>query len=157
MRILVLDDEKAYAELVADRVHALLQTRNVPHTVDVCTDSAAFRTDAPVYDMAFLDVAMQPPDGIEVAQNADGKWIELTVECKVAGITALTCENGARNTPLTRGGLLRTTKENAAHHGVGVKSISRIAKKHGGQCDWNWDENKKYSPPTLCLSGDSGI
>lgn len=46
-----------------------------------------------------------------------------------------------------RGGLLRTTKENAAHHGVGVKSISRIVKKYGGQFGWSWDEDKKSSPP----------
>ena len=69
MRILVLDDEKAYAALVSDRVHAALQAVNMPHTIDTMTDSAAFRTDAPVYDMAFLDIEMQPLDGIEVARR----------------------------------------------------------------------------------------
>ena len=69
MRILVLDDEKAYAQLVADRVHAALQAMDVPHTIDTMTDSTAFVGSAPVYDMAFLDIQMQPLDGIEVARR----------------------------------------------------------------------------------------
>lgn len=69
MRILILDDEKQYADLVADRVNTLLQARNVTHLIDVCTDSTTFLTETPVYDMAFLDVKMQPLDGIEVARR----------------------------------------------------------------------------------------
>ena len=82
-------------------------------------------------------------NAVEAARNAGDGWIELSVESKVAGVTTLTCENSASVAPVARGGLLRTTKENAAHHGVGVKSISRIAKKYGGQFDWSWDGGKK--------------
>lgn len=78
-------------------------------------------------------------NAVEAAQAADDKWIELSIESKVAGVTILTCKNSAQNAPLTRGGLLRTTKENAAHHGIGVKSIARIAKKYDGQYKWSWD------------------
>lgn len=88
-------------------------------------------------------------NAVEAARNAGDGWIELSVESKVAGVTALTCENSAASAPVARGGLLRTTKENAAHHGVGVKSISRIAKKYGGQYSWNWNEDKKIF--TACV------
>ena len=78
-------------------------------------------------------------NAVEAAQQADDKWIELSIGNKVAGVTMLTCENSAARAPVARGGVLRTTKENAAHHGVGVKSISRIAKKYGGSYTWSWD------------------
>ena len=67
-------------------------------------------------------------NAVEAAQSADDKWIELSVESKVAGVTALTCENSASCAPTVRGGTLQTTKENAAHHGIGIKSIVRTAK-----------------------------
>ena len=69
LRILVLDDEKQYAEMIAARVHAALQTLGVEHTIDTRTDSADFLGSASVYDMAFLDVEMQPISGIEVARK----------------------------------------------------------------------------------------
>ena len=82
-------------------------------------------------------------NAVEAARNAGDGWIELSVESKVTGVTTLTCENSAFCAPTVRGGTLQTTKENAAHHGVGVKSISCIAKKYGGQYSWNWEEDKK--------------
>ena len=77
-----MDDEKQYADLVADRVRALLQARDVAHTIDVCTDSASFLAETPAYDMAFLDIEMQPLSGIEVArrlQNANAHVVLFMV------------------------------------------------------------------------------
>ena len=78
MRILVCDDEKEFASLIDDRVRRILDAQGVEYRIDVCTDSALFLKEIPAYDMAFLDIEMQPLNGIEVAhrlQNANAHII----------------------------------------------------------------------------------
>ena len=78
MRILVCDDEKEFASLIDDRVRRILDAQGVEYRIDVCTDSALLLKEIPAYDMAFLDIEMQPLNGIEVAhrlQNANAHII----------------------------------------------------------------------------------
>ena len=126
-------------DLLLGKYDAQCRMLGVRFSYATLTANLAFLEDADL--VALLSNVLD--NAVEAAQNAEDKWIELSVESKVAGVTTLTCENSAQNAPLTRGGLLRTTKENAAHHGVGVKSVSRIAKKYDGKYDWSWDEDKK--------------
>lgn len=126
-------------DLVLGKYDAQCRMRGVRFSYATLTANLSFMEDVDL--VALLGNVLD--NAVEAAQNAEDKWIELSVESKVAGVTTLTCENSAQNAPLTRGGLLRTTKENAAHHGVGVKSVSRIAKKYDGKYDWSWDEDKK--------------
>ena len=136
---LVGNTQNKMLDLVLGKYDAQCRMLGVRFSYATLTANLSFMEDVDL--VALLGNVLD--NAVEAARNAGDGWIELSVESKVTGVTTLTCENSASCAPTVRGGTLQTTKENAAHHGVGVKSISRIAKKYGGQYSWNWEEDKK--------------
>ncbi len=67
MRIVICDDEKTYANDIYRNVLHFLNEKSIQATVDTFFDSRFANEDAASYDIAFLDIEMQPINGIDTA------------------------------------------------------------------------------------------
>ena len=88
---------------------------------------------------------MQPMDVISFFDNCTGNAIEavmqlppekrvVTLQCsRRQGMLSVRCDNYFSGQLRLAGGLPATSKQNAAEHGFGLKSMQLIAKKYGGQ------------------------
>ena len=88
---------------------------------------------------------MQPMDVISFFDNCTGNAIEavmqlppekrvVTLQCsRRQGMLSVRCDNYFSGQLRLAGGLPVTSKQNAAEHGFGLKSMQLIAKKYGGQ------------------------
>ena len=70
MRILVCDDDAAFAGQLAEKIEAIVKPQMPRSTVDCATDAAQLRA-LPLakYDMAFLDIDMGPLNGVDLARR----------------------------------------------------------------------------------------
>lgn len=81
-------------------------------------------------------------NAVESASAAERKHIDLVLN-RINGFDILTCSNSCSKQPSTSGKMLLTTKSDEENHGLGVKSIKRIAEKYKGEFDWSYDKDKK--------------
>lgn len=51
--------------------------------------------------------------------------------------------NSCDTPPKIKGNDLETTKKNKINHGLGVKSIQKVLKQYNGDCQWEYNENKR--------------
>ena len=70
MRILVCDDDAAFAGQLAEKIEAIVKPQIPRSTVDCATDAALLRA-LPLakYDLAFLDIDMGPLNGVDLARR----------------------------------------------------------------------------------------
>ena len=70
MRILVCDDDAAFAGQLAEMIEAIVKPQMPRSTVDCATDAALLRA-LPLakYDLAFLDIDMGPLNGVDLARR----------------------------------------------------------------------------------------
>lgn len=70
MRILVCDDDAAFAGQLAEKIEAIVKPQMPRSTVDCATDAALLRA-LPLakYDLAFLDIDMGPLNGVDLAHR----------------------------------------------------------------------------------------
>lgn len=69
MRIAICDDDKAYADEIVNTVQDLLCDKQIKADFDLYTDSEKLYNCNSFYDIAFLDIEMQPYSGIQVAKQ----------------------------------------------------------------------------------------
>ena len=81
-------------------------------------------------------------NAVEAARDSERRKIDLSLN-KMNGFDILTCTNSSDNRPCVVGNNLKTTKKEADLHGLGIKSIKRIAKKYSGSFEWSYDDAQK--------------
>lgn len=69
MKIAICDDDKFFAKEISTNVQASFVDKKDPVRFDVFTDSGKLYSIENSYDMAFLDIEMEPYNGIEVAEK----------------------------------------------------------------------------------------
>ena len=84
IQIAVCDDEPVLLEDVASRLSSYMESRNLPHQISCFASGGALLECNRDFDVLFLDIQMEPPDGMETArrlreQNRRGLLIFLTV------------------------------------------------------------------------------
>ena len=70
MRILVCDDDAAFAGQLAEKIEAIVKPQMPRSAVNCATDAAQLRA-LPLakYDLAFLDIDMGPLNGVDLARR----------------------------------------------------------------------------------------
>lgn len=68
-------------------------------------------------------------------EDREKKVINLSI-CRRADMAVISVENYTPAPPVVRDGALVTTKQDAASHGYGTKSIKSIAELYGGTADY---------------------
>lgn len=69
MRIIICDDDKAYAEEIEKNVKEMLYEQKIKAEFNVFYDSSTLCSLDTYYDIAFLDIQMKPYTGIEIAEK----------------------------------------------------------------------------------------
>ena len=106
MRILVCDDDTAFAGQLAEKIEAIVKPQMPRSTVDCATDAAQLRA-LPLakYDLAFLDIDMGPLNGVDLARRLhelrpDMLLIFVTNYVEYSHITDLRCVYRSATTDL---------------------------------------------------------
>ena len=90
-------------------------------------------------------------NAFEAAQKSFEKFLKIEIDYKNENYIFIKISNSTSNKPYFQKGLPITTKENKKHHGIGTKSISRIVKKHNGNLEYNYIENKNIFVTSILL------
>ena len=90
----------------------------------------SFLTDREIYSLFgnALDNALEATSKVEDTSN---RMISLKSNTR-GGLVVLQIENTCSGPVEMVDGLPKTTKSDSAHHGFGLRSIQRLAEKHGG-------------------------
>lgn len=92
-------------------------------------------------------------NALEAAKQSEKKTIEISTRCqKDQGVTLVVVKNSCDQPP-ARGsdGQYLTRKPDKANHGIGLKSIRRIAKKYKGDLELYYDPEQKLFHTIILL------
>lgn len=91
-------------------------------------------------------------NAVEAAAGVENAFVELTLDYRQPpGILVVALQNSCRTAPvLDEEGTLRSRKEGDGH-GLGMKSVSLLVKKYGGELLWQWDNAQQSFKVTLTL------
>lgn len=66
--------------------------------------------------------------------------------------TVVKVENSADREPVVDSGILKTSKQDKANHGIGIKSIKNSLKKYNGGMSWGYDNLNKIFRTTVMIN-----
>ena len=81
-------------------------------------------------------------NAIEAAEKSSSKTINIATD-HINTYDVVTITNSCDTPPKIKGNDLETTKKNKINHGLGVKSIQKVLKQYNGDCQWEYNENKR--------------
>ncbi len=76
------------------------------------------------------------------------KWINFSMK-KANDMIAINIENSIAIKPVMKNGQLQSMKNNKILHGIGLKCVKEIVKKHNGFMEYNFNDNIFYLDLTL--------
>lgn len=65
----ILDDDRGFAELLAEKVEALFVKYNLDFEIDVFSDLSSMEAGGKIYQLAFVDIILPDSSGIEIARD----------------------------------------------------------------------------------------
>ena len=90
---------------------------------------------------ALLDNLLE--NAVEAAKSTAEKRIDLFVENKNEHYIIVKVKNSCDAPPTQKGNRFISSKPNKNYHGIGIKSIKRIAQKYDGSSDFEYDDMTK--------------
>lgn len=89
-------------------------------------------------------------NAITAACHSQEKCISLETTMRNGYAVLIVC-NTCDLSPKANGNVLLTTKDDGAYHGYGMKSVSKVLKKYGGDYRWRYDEYAKQFYITIMV------
>jgi len=83
--------------------------------------------------------------------NGNTKWIRIKIR-RINSMIIIKVSNSISQEPMIISGEIVTTKDDKSIHGIGLKSIERIAKKYDGYMQIAYDDKSFSNTITLCYS-----
>lgn len=123
-------------DLIIGKYNQLCDIKHIKFTYSTLNANLSFIDDSDLVSLMsnILDNA------VAAAEKSDDKWIDMCIK-RVGGVSMLSCKNSYAIAPIIQNGVLKTSKKNKKFHGIGIKSISRTAKKYNGHFEWSFDKN----------------
>ena len=81
-------------------------------------------------------------NAIESTEQSSVKIVSISTD-HINTYDVITIVNSCDNPPKTKGNDLVTTKKDSSIHGLGIKSIQKVLKQYNGDCQWEYNENKR--------------
>lgn len=128
-------------DLMINKYQYICENENVDFSVSIKTANLNYIENTDLITMLgnLLD------NSVEAAKASTEKRIDLSINI-ANGFDILTCSNSCDSKPLSIGKTLKTTKTDDGVHGLGIKSIKRIAGKYNGTFEWSYDtENREFT------------
>ncbi len=85
-------------------------------------------------------------NAVEAAEKSKDAYVDLSVhsrDTQGGEVLNVMLQNSAVQKPLIRGGQWLTSKAEWGRHGVGMRSIQTVLKRHNGRMEYCYDEEKK--------------
>lgn len=133
--------------VIVSRYAQLCYDNNIEFFADIRNIDFSFIKDSEL--TALFDNLFE--NAFEAAQKSLEKFIKIEIDYKNENYIFVKISNSTSNKPYFQKGLPVTTKEDKKHHGIGIKSISRIVKKLKGNIEYNYIENKNIFVTSILL------
>lgn len=89
-------------------------------------------------------------NAIEAAEKSLLKNIEFTTDYRNM-YDVIVVKNSCDTKPVSKGEVLKTTKDNKRFHGLGIKSVKNVLEKYEGDYNWEYDEESKEFITTVMV------
>lgn len=133
--------------VIVSRYAQLCYDNNIEFFADIRNIDFSFIKDSDL--TALFDNLFE--NAFEAAQKSLEKFIKIEIDYKNENYIFIKISNSTSSKPHFQRGLPFTTKVDKKHHGIGTKSISRIVKKHYGNLEYNYIENKNIFVASILL------
>ena len=130
--------QNKYLDLLLNKYQSICDTEKISFDFSVRTVNLSFMEP---YDLITL-IGNILDNAVESARNSQERQIHFITNNSNT-FEILTCTNSCDKKPHSVGKTLYSTKTHSGFHGLGVKSIKKIAEKYYGEFDWNYNENTK--------------
>lgn len=114
------------------------EIKNISFSFDVCVTNLKYVKSNDL--VTILSNALD--NAIEAAEKSSSKTINIATD-HINTYDVVTITNSCDTPPKIKGNDLETTKNNKINHGLGVKSIQKVLKQYNGDCQWEYNENKR--------------
>lgn len=125
-------------DLILSKYSHICETNNIKLSADIRSSNLKFIADN---DLTSL-LSNLFDNAVDAAKDADDAFIRFTTR-KDKNFVVLSVVNSSPSAPKSKGEKLITTKKDKTLHGYGMKSIEKSAKKYGGICHWEYNEDDK--------------
>lgn len=114
------------------------EVKNINFTFDVCVTNLNYVKNDDL--VTILSNALD--NAIESAKQSICKTVSIATD-HINTYDVITIINSCDIPPKTKGNDLVTTKKDSSIHGLGIKSIQKVLKQYNGDCQWEYNENKR--------------
>ena len=87
---------------------------------------------------------------VEASEKSQLKKIEFTTDYRNT-YDVIVIKNSCDAKPVSKGEVLKTTKDDKRFHGLGIKSVKNVLKKYEGDYSWEYDEENKTFITTIMI------
>ena len=114
------------------------EIKNISFSFDVCVTNLKYVKNNDL--VTILSNALD--NAIEATEKSSNKTINFATD-HINTYDVITITNSCDTPPKIKGNDLETTKKNKINHGLGIKSIQKVLKQYNGDCQWEYDKDKK--------------
>ena len=125
--------------VIVNRYAQLCRNNEIEFETDIRNVDFLFMDESDL--TALLDNLLE--NAFEAAKNATVKRIDLFVENKNEHYIIVKVRNSCDTPPKQKGNRFISSKQNKNYHGIGIKSIERIAQKYDGSSEFEYDDISK--------------
>ena len=90
-------------------------------------------------------------NAMESCAHSSEKKIYLNIHTENQNFIVIKIENTSDIEPIVINGRLKTHKDNAKLHGIGMNSISRALSAYNGSLDWKYNKEQKIFSTTIII------
>lgn len=133
--------------VIANRYATLCKNDNIRFNPDIRDIDLSCIADGDL--TALLDNLLE--NAYEAAKVAEEKFVDIRIDKFNDFCIIILVKNSFLETPKQIGDHFVSSKKNTRNHGIGIKSIKRIAKKYNGEADFDCDNDKKVFTAKVAL------
>lgn len=125
--------------VIVSRYAQLCRNNGIEFETDIRNVNFSFADESDL--TALMDNLLE--NAFEAAKNSTVKRVDLFVENKNEQYIIIKVKNACDTPPKQKGSKFISSKPNKNYHGIGIKSIKRIAQKYDGSSDFEYDNISK--------------
>jgi len=142
-----------YVDVIINRYVHICKTKGFSLETDVRGVSLDFMVDMDI--TALLDNLLE--NAIEAVEQARGKQIILSFYEQNDNYVVIKTHNSCDHMPRVKNGKILSTKKDKHAHGIGIKSIHRIAAKYNGNVEWRYYEETSIFEMVIVMNKTYGM
>lgn len=96
-------------------------------------------------------------NAFEAAKQSEERFIDIRINDFNESFIVFNIKNSTSLPPYKQNGKFYTSKSNSSGHGVGIKSIERVAKKYDGHVDFEYDNTTKTFNAKIILNANLSL